>query len=99
MNQLSVRTVVLSLFVSIVTLLGAAPAHAVLITTDWLAPGDGLVVRDTTSGLEWLNLTQTANLSVAQVSAELGAGAASRAGTTPATARWSICSGTISASA
>ena len=74
MRRSPVRSIVLSLFVSMVPLLAAAPAHAALITTDWLVPGDGLVVRDTTSGLEWLNLTQTANLSYAQVSAELGAG-------------------------
>lgn len=74
MRRSPVRFIVLSLSVSMVPLLAAAPAHAALIATDWLSPGDGLAVRDTTSGLEWLNLTQTANLSYAQVSAELGAG-------------------------
>lgn len=74
MHRPSVRSTALSLFLSTTSLFCAMPAHAVLITVDWLMPGDGLTVRDTTTSLEWLNLTQTANLSYAQVFAELGAG-------------------------
>lgn len=49
-------------------------ADAALIGADWLSPGDALMVRDTTTGLEWLKLTETAGLSYAQVSTQFGAG-------------------------
>ncbi|MCK5001822.1 MAG: hypothetical protein KAS57_02300 [Gammaproteobacteria bacterium] len=48
--------------------------HAALVERDWLAPGDGAITWDTATGLEWLDLTETAGLSFNQVAAQLGAG-------------------------
>ena len=45
--------------------LGLSPAKATLIN-------DGTYVDDTTTGLDWLDLTQTTNLSYNTVSSELG---------------------------
>ncbi len=47
--------------------LGPGTAQAVLIEGDLASPGDKLLTRDTASGLVWLDLTQTVNLSVNQV--------------------------------
>lgn len=47
-------------------LIGGA-AHASLVKQDLLTTGDGLVTLDTTTNLEWLNLTATQGLSVNQV--------------------------------
>lgn len=52
----------------------ASPASAALISVDWQAAGDGLMVRDTNTQLEWLNLTQTTGLSYVAVSSQFGAG-------------------------
>jgi hypothetical protein len=46
-------------------LLLAFPAEAQLESIDLVSPGDGLVTRDTQTGLEWLDLTLTAGQSVA----------------------------------
>ena len=43
------------------SLLVAHPANAVLIKTDFLTSGDGLLVRDTDTGLEWSLVTRTGN--------------------------------------
>ena len=40
------------------------PASALLVESDLYAPGDALLTRDTRTGLEWLDLTQTRGLSV-----------------------------------
>jgi hypothetical protein len=50
-------------------LLGAtAPAaQAALLSVDLLASGDGLITRDTATGLDWLDLTQTLALTYDQV--------------------------------
>jgi len=47
-------------------LIGGA-AHAALVKQDLLAAGDGLITLDTSTDLEWLNLTATQDLSVNQV--------------------------------
>jgi hypothetical protein len=47
-------------------------AAALVLAVDLSQPGDGLVTRDTDSGLEWLDLTLTTNLSWNEV--EAGAG-------------------------
>lgn len=52
------------------------PAHAVLIEVDWQLANDTSLTYDTATGLEWLDVTETAGLSYNQVSAELGAGGA-----------------------
>ena len=52
----------------------ALQANAALINVDWQTAGDGLMVRDTFTNLEWLKLTETAGLSYAEVTAQLGEG-------------------------
>lgn len=48
------------------------PASAVLISTDLLTAGDGLLTLDTATGLEWLDLTQTVGQSYNSVFAGFG---------------------------
>ena len=38
-------------------------AGAALVSADLTAPGDGLITRDTVTGLEWLDVTETAGIS------------------------------------
>lgn len=45
--------------------------NAALISDDLNTSGDGLITRDTTSGLSWLDLTETINLSYFQIQSEL----------------------------
>ena len=47
-------------------------ARASLIAADWNTLGDQKLTVDTSTGLEWLDLTQTYNQTVAQVVAQLG---------------------------
>ena len=56
------------------SLLAATSANAALINLDWQAAGDGLIVRDTNTHLEWLKLTQTFGMSYTSVSGQLGSG-------------------------
>ena len=46
--------------------------EAAVINADWKVSGDGLAIFDTTNNTEWLNLTETANLSMNYVSGQLG---------------------------
>ncbi|MDH5710376.1 MAG: dockerin type I repeat-containing protein [Gammaproteobacteria bacterium] len=48
--------------------------YAALVERDWLVTGDGAITWDTATGLEWLDLTETAGLSFNQVNAQLGVG-------------------------
>lgn len=64
------------LFSALLFLASALPVHAELIEGDWQTAGDGLMVRDTATHLEWLKLTETAGLSYLAVSSQLGAGGA-----------------------
>lgn len=63
-----------SLITALLFLTPALPAHAMLINMDWQTAGDGLMVRDTATNLEWLKLTETAGLPYLTVSTQLGAG-------------------------
>lgn len=47
---------------------------AAIISADWQTSGDGLITQDTTNGLEWLDLTVTANRIYNDVYAELAPG-------------------------
>lgn len=38
-------------------------ANAALVSVDWQSAGDNLITRDTVSGLDWLDLTASSNLS------------------------------------
>jgi MYXO-CTERM domain-containing protein len=47
-------------------LLSVTSAHAELVETDWKNTGDALATLDTGTGIEWLDLTQTDNMSITQ---------------------------------
>lgn len=53
-------------------LLAAGTAQASLVQQDFATPGDALVTLDTSTHLEWLDLTATQDLSVDQVLAGVG---------------------------
>ena len=55
-----------------VAILGAQPAQAALVEIDLNTPGDGLVTRDTVTRLDWLDLTESTDLSFDQVEADVG---------------------------
>ena len=59
--------------VFLLSLLGIINAD--LIERDWINPGDNSVLYDTDTGLDWLDLDQTAGFSYNTVSSELGSGA------------------------
>jgi hypothetical protein len=58
----------------IALLISATSAHAELVATDWKNTGDGLATLDTATGIEWLDLTQTGNMSINQVESLTGVG-------------------------
>lgn len=49
------------------SLFAAGSANAELVSSDWLSEGDNLVTLDTSTGIEWLDLTQTKGMSARQV--------------------------------
>lgn len=49
-------------------------ANAAILSTDWQTAGDNLVTRDTTTGLEWLDLSVTSGRTYDDIAANLGAG-------------------------
>ena len=59
---------------TLLSLFAVAPVNAALINVDWQNAGDGLLVRDTETGLEWLKLTETVGRSYSQVFGQLTAG-------------------------
>lgn len=63
-----------SLKFGLVAMLSVGYGHAALLSVDWQTAGDGLLTRDTATGLEWLDLSQTYNQTVAAVQPQLGAG-------------------------
>ncbi len=50
------------------------PVHASLVSVDWKNAGDNLLTRDTDSKLDWLDLTETRNMSYVDVISLLGPG-------------------------
>jgi hypothetical protein len=68
MNRLPVIASVVAAF------LLSIHASAALIEVDLADPGDGLLTRDTDTGLDWLDLTLTFNLSYDEVAADIGVG-------------------------
>lgn len=54
--------------------ISSTTVSAGLVPVDWKTPGDNLLVQDTSSGIEWLKLTETNGLNYNDVSAQLGAG-------------------------
>lgn len=49
-------------------------ASAALVSADWKTTGDNLITRDKGTGLEWLDLTETVDMSLNNVLAETGFG-------------------------
>ena len=49
-------------------------AHAAVVSVDWKTAGDGLITRDTVTGLEWLDLTETNGMTFDDVSTLLVGG-------------------------
>lgn len=62
-----------SVFGVVVTLLlFVGTAHADLAEVDLSTPGDGLITRDSDTGLDWLDLTETTNVSYLAIRAGAG---------------------------
>lgn len=61
-------------YAGIVSFALSFPASAALIGVDWQTAGDSLLVRDTTTNLEWLKLTETTGMTYGAVSGQLGTG-------------------------
>lgn len=59
-----------ALFLSLT--LASAVSHATLLEMDFSAPGDSLLLSDSATGLEWLDLTATTGLSYDDLIAGLG---------------------------
>jgi len=55
-------------------LLFSTTAQAVLVERNWQSTGDNALTLDTDTGLEWLDITSTSNMSYNEVFAELGTG-------------------------
>jgi len=49
-------------------------ANAAIISVDYQSADDNLITRDTSSGLDWLDLTETNNMSYNMVLSQLGSG-------------------------
>ncbi len=47
-------------------------ANAALVSTDWLSASDGLTTTDTSTGLNWLDLSQTYGMSLGTAASLLG---------------------------
>lgn len=58
----------------LVALLCCSGAHASLIEVDLFDAGDKLITRDTDTGLDWLDLTETTGISYDDMLLELGVG-------------------------
>ena len=43
-------------------LLFSTVSQAAIVSADWKTAGDNLITRDTTSGLDWLDLTETTSV-------------------------------------
>lgn len=57
-------------------LLWSGTASAALLDEDWRNPGDNLITVDTNTGLEWLDISTTQNLSYNQMLPQFGPGQA-----------------------
>ena len=59
---------------AVTTLILSTTANAAIISTDWQVADDNLITQDTSTGLEWLDLTATTRRSYNDVSSKFGAG-------------------------
>jgi len=65
---------IMKIFIGVVLCLFAINANAALVSADWQTSGDNLITRDTETGLDWLELTETTNMSYEYVTSQLGVG-------------------------
>jgi hypothetical protein len=49
-------------------------AHAAFVSLDWKTSGDALITRDTATGLEWLDITETTERSFTDVKSQFSVG-------------------------
>ena len=63
---------IVPLLTTLLVVLPAFESNATLIELDLASPGDALLTWDTSSGLAWLDLTETTGLSYNQVEADVG---------------------------
>jgi hypothetical protein len=63
-----------SLSVAVSALALSTSVNAALVSKDWKDTGDNLITRDTVSGLEWLDMTETNDMSYNFVSLQLDVG-------------------------
>jgi len=61
-------------FILIISLLFMSSTQAAIVSLDWKTTGDNLITRDTVSGLNWLDLTETNNMSYDYIIGQLGIG-------------------------
>jgi hypothetical protein len=59
---------------AVTALILSTTTNAAIISTNWLTVGDNLITQDTTTGLEWLDLTVTTSRSYDDISSQFGAG-------------------------
>lgn len=64
----------LKLTLAAAALVLSTSVNAAIVSVDWQSTGDNLVTRDTTNGLEWLDLTETTNMSYFTVLGQLSTG-------------------------
>lgn len=68
------KSLILGNLLAILTLFFTVQAKAALVSVDWKATDDNLITRDTSSRLEWLDLTETNGLTYNYVSSQFGSG-------------------------
>jgi hypothetical protein len=68
------RTGTITIFLSIMNFFNCGISEAIVVNADWKVAGDGLTIFDITNNTKWLDLTETANLSMDYVSEQLGVG-------------------------
>ncbi|GEM_PF-755436 len=64
------------LFTTIVSLVCTTASASTLVARDWQSAGDNALTYDSSTNLEWLDLTQTVGESVVYVDSQLGPGGA-----------------------
>jgi hypothetical protein len=63
-----------SIALAATTLVLSTSVNSALMSTDWQVAGDNLITHDTISGLNWLDLSETNNMSPDVVTVQLGTG-------------------------
>lgn len=69
-----IKKFIANIFIGVGILCLSFATQAAFISLDWKSSTDGLITRDTQTGLEWLDITEARDLSYDQVSSQLGSG-------------------------